>query len=77
MHFCDEQGNELPDLPSMQWHVAFSPVESSTQVTVTITYPSREIMKKIIEMGFKEGFTMAHSNLDALLEEVLTESTHA
>ncbi len=61
----------------MQWHVNFSPVESSTEVTVTITYPSREIMKKIIEMGFKEGFTMAHSNLDVLLEEVVTESTHA
>ena len=75
--FCDEQGRELPDLPSMQWNVSFSPAESSTEVTVTITYPTQEIMRKIVEMGFKEGFTMAHSNLDALLEEALSERTHA
>jgi hypothetical protein len=32
-------------------------------------------MEKIIEMGFKEGFTAAHSNLDELLEKQFSNSS--
>ncbi|RYD58632.1 MAG: SRPBCC domain-containing protein [Sphingobacteriales bacterium] len=65
--FCDEQGNKSSDMPPMHWRVSFSPDSNSTQVRVDITFETEADMDKIIEMGFKEGFTMAHGNLDELL----------
>lgn len=67
--FCDEKGVKNEELPGMQWNAQFTPSGSSTKVEVTITFTSEEQMQKIIEMGFKEGFTMAHGNLDELLEK--------
>jgi hypothetical protein len=36
-------------------------------VNVEITFATEADMEKIIEMGFEEGFTAAHGNLDELL----------
>lgn len=66
--FCDENGIISNDIPGMHWKVAFSPIASGTKVDVEITFKSESDMEKIIEMGFNEGFTAAHENLDALLE---------
>ena len=72
--FCDEEGNDNSDIPSMHWNVRFTENESGTRVDVTISFPSEEALEKIIAMGFKEGFTMAHSNLDEVLEGLLAET---
>lgn len=65
--FCDESGNVNPDMPRTQWDVSFSPTNGGTRVTVVMTFASEEDLNKTIEMGFKEGFTAAHGNLDELL----------
>ena len=65
--FCDENGTVLSDPPGMHWQVAFSPTAGGTRVQVVITFRSEEDMQKIVEMGFEEGFTAAHGNLDELL----------
>ena len=66
--FTDENGAKNAGMPGMHWTVDFSPAGSGTRVEVTATFTSTEQMDKIVEMGFKEGFSMAHDNLDALLE---------
>lgn len=43
-------------------------LEETTLVNVLLSSKSLEDLEKIIEMGFKEGFTSAIENLDALLE---------
>lgn len=65
--FCDEKGNINTEFPRMHWGVEFSKSGKTTKVEITITYQSQEDMEKIMEMGFKEGFTAALGNLDELL----------
>lgn len=65
--FCDEAGVINPEMAGMQWSVEFSPAADHTRVTTVVTFASEEIMQKVVEMGFKEGFTAAHGNLDELL----------
>lgn len=67
--FCDADGNIASEPPGMHWQVSFAPVAAGTRVTVLITFRSEEDLQKIVDMGFKEGFTAAHGNLDALLAE--------
>lgn len=65
--FCDENGNPTDVAPLMHWYTKFEPSGSGTVVTVEITFENAEDLEKIVQMGFKEGFTMAHANLDELL----------
>ncbi|HVF97133.1 MAG TPA: SRPBCC domain-containing protein, partial [Flavisolibacter sp.] len=64
--FCDEKGNITPDFPLMSWVVSFAQVDHCTAVTVEITFDKEEDLNKIVEMGFEQGFTAAHGNLDEL-----------
>lgn len=66
--FCDEQGNRNMDMPSTIWHVAFAASGNTTMVTVTLSCESVEALETLVKMGFKEGFAMAHQNLDAYLQ---------
>ena len=65
--FCDENGNINNEFPLMHWDVEFSKAGDGTKVEVELTFASKADMDKIIEMGFKEGFSSAHTNLDELL----------
>jgi uncharacterized protein YndB with AHSA1/START domain len=65
--FCDENGKILTEFPTMHWKVEFHPEGNTTRVEVEISFQSDADMEKIIEMGFKEGFAAAHTNLDELL----------
>ena len=65
--FCDENGNKTNELPSMFWKNEFTKTETGTKVTSELTFSSEADLEKIIETGFKEGFTAAHTNLDELL----------
>ena len=67
--FTDEDGNKNSDLPNMHWKNTFTATSTGTKVSVTVSFASKEDMQKITEMGFKEGFAMAHENLDNLLKE--------
>jgi len=59
--------DENPQLPGSEWDLNFSEENGRTKVSVTIYNESLERMEKMIEMGFKEGFTMALKNLEDLL----------
>jgi uncharacterized protein YndB with AHSA1/START domain len=63
--FADE--NENPQLPGSEWDLSFSEQNGTTKVSVTIYNESLERMEKMIEMGFKEGFTMTLQSLEELL----------
>ena len=65
--FCDENGVVNKEFPGMHWKVDFTPSGTGTKVEVEITFSKTEDLEKIIEMGFEEGFRMAHQNLDELL----------
>lgn len=65
--FCDEKGNVMKEPPGMDWDVVFTAKGDATVVTTTVSFASEEDLKKIVEMGFQEGFTAAHSNLDEVL----------
>ncbi len=69
--FCDEDGNRLDTAPSMHWENNFSSTASGTKVNIVITFASKEDLETIIKMGFKEGFTAAHTNLDELLAKLV------
>jgi uncharacterized protein YndB with AHSA1/START domain len=69
--FSDEHGNINDDIPVTEWKVAFSPTATGTKVNVELAFKSESDLEKIVEMGFNEGFTAAHDNLDELLEKQL------
>jgi len=64
--FADKDEN--PQLPGSDWDFNFSEQNGITKVSITIYNESLERMEKMIEMGFKEGFTMTLNDLDNLLE---------
>lgn len=73
--FADE--DETPHLPGSDWDLNFSEQNASlpdrqgiTKVSITIHNDSLERMEKMIEMGFKEGFTMTLNELELLLQQL-------
>ncbi|MCF8237807.1 MAG: SRPBCC domain-containing protein [Saprospiraceae bacterium] len=67
--FCDEQGTINADFPRAHWTNTFSEDRPGvTTVSIVIKYKQLADLEKIIELGFKEGFTMALGNLDQYLE---------
>ena len=63
--FSDKDEN--PDLPGSDWDLNFSEQNGKTTVTITIYNESLERMERMIEMGFKGGFTMTLNYLETLL----------
>jgi uncharacterized protein YndB with AHSA1/START domain len=63
--FADKDEN--PELPGSDWDLNFSEQNGTTKVSVAIYNESLERMEKMIEMGFKEGFTMTMNSLEELL----------
>jgi hypothetical protein len=73
--FCNEKGEDLTDMPSMQGNNTFiSKNEDSTIVNVVLTFETEEAIENIIKMGMKEGFTMALTNLDELILKIQQEN---
>ncbi|MBS7255842.1 SRPBCC family protein [Flavobacterium branchiicola] len=66
--FSDEQGNPNSEFGSSYWDITFSEEGGLTVVDIVITRDSFEELQKIIEMGFKEGFTSALNSLDKIFE---------
>jgi PhnB protein len=66
--FCDESGKINESFPRSLWNNEFIQDGEHTVVNITIKYNSLGDLEKIIELGFKEGFTMALTNLDQYIE---------
>ncbi len=70
--FCNEEGDIDTDFPRSFWTNSFSSADTNkTTVEIVIKYEELEDLEKIIQLGFKEGFTAALSNLDQYLETQL------
>jgi uncharacterized protein YndB with AHSA1/START domain len=65
--FCDNQGNINISFPRSDWNVDFSEQKNSTLVKITIKHEKLSDLEKLIEMGFKEGFTIALNGLEEIL----------
>ncbi len=65
--FTDKDENINADLPTSEWELNFSEQNGITKVSIVIYNESLERMEKMIEMGFKEGFTMTLNELENLL----------
>ncbi|WP_417431130.1 SRPBCC family protein [Halpernia sp.] len=64
--FADKDEN--PELPGSDWDFNFSEENGITKVNIIITNESQERFEKMLEMGFRGGFTMTLNYLDTLLE---------
>lgn len=69
--FCDEEGNVNTEFPRSLWANTFIEKGATTIVEITIQYETLADLEKIIQLGFKEGFTMALGNLDHYFEKKL------
>lgn len=65
--FCDEYKNISTDFPRSLWNTVFEAKNDRTLVNISIKYETLADLEKIIELGFREGFTMAMGNLDEVL----------
>ncbi|WP_348810755.1 SRPBCC family protein [Flavobacterium maritimum] len=65
--FADADGNLNNDLPQSKWEVTFTDKGQITLVEFHISYADLAQLEETIQMGFKEGFTMAMEGLDELL----------
>jgi len=63
--FADKDEN--PELPGSEWDYNFSEQNGKTKVSITIYNESLERLERMIEMGFKVGFTMTINELGNLL----------
>lgn len=66
--FCDENGVVNTEMPRTLWTNEFHENGETTIVNITARYNSLADLEKIIDLGFKEGFTMALENLDHYIE---------
>jgi uncharacterized protein YndB with AHSA1/START domain len=66
--FADKDENA--QLPGSDWDFNFSEQNGTTKVSITIYNDSLERMEKMIEMGFKEGFTTTLNELEELLNHI-------
>jgi uncharacterized protein YndB with AHSA1/START domain len=65
--FADAEGKINEEMPQSTWEVVFKDRDDRTLVENHLRYDTLEQLEATIQMGFKEGLTMAMENLDALL----------
>lgn len=65
--FTDAEGNINKELPQSKWEVTFTEKGPVTLVEFLISYEDLAQLEATIQMGFKEGFSMAMDGLDELL----------
>lgn len=65
--FTDAAGNINESMPQQLIDTRLVAEGPHTKVVTVIQYASLEDLERIVEMGFREGLTMAHDQLEALL----------
>ncbi len=66
--FSDENGDLAPGALGSTWVNTFTAKDGGTLVTNAIKNESLERMERMIQMGFKEGYTMGLDQLEELLQ---------
>ncbi|WP_449437193.1 SRPBCC family protein [Pedobacter steynii] len=65
--FTDKDEKINPEMPGSEWNLEFNETEETTMVNITIKHKTLADLENIINMGFKEGFTMTLDYLATLL----------
>lgn len=65
--FADAEGNINKEMPQSKWQVNFSDQGESTMVDFHISFDDLSQLETTIQMGFKEGLSIAMEGLDELL----------
>jgi len=68
--FSDKDENINPDVPSSNWSLDFTETNGVATVSINIKHKSLADLEQIINMGFKEGFTMTLNDLEILLKKL-------
>jgi PhnB protein len=66
--FCDDNAVVNHSQPTMFWNNVFNANHESTTVNIEISFVELSDLETIIQMGFKEGFTMGLENLDQYIK---------
>lgn len=67
--FADKDGNVNKEFPVAEFKNQFERESENTRVVITTKYATEADLKQIIEMGMKEGLSMAFDNLDAYIKQ--------
>jgi uncharacterized protein YndB with AHSA1/START domain len=67
--FADKEENINAELPTSEWKLNFGVQNRTTQVSIVIKHKSLADIERLIQMGFKEGFTITLNVLETLLQE--------
>jgi uncharacterized protein YndB with AHSA1/START domain len=65
--FADAEGKVNEQMPQSKWEVSFTDKGQITLVQIHISYDDLAQLETTIQMGFKEGLSMAMEGLDELL----------
>lgn len=65
--FADKDEIINTEFPSSDWNIDFTETKGVTKVSISIKHKTLTDLEQIIQMGFKEGFTLTLSELDNLL----------
>lgn len=65
--FADDTGAPNPDTPTTTVRVTMSEEGGVTRMVLTSTFPSKEAMDQMVEMGMEEGLRESMSQMDAVL----------
>lgn len=68
--FADADANINEAMPKSKWELTFTGKKDITLVESLISYDDLAQLEATIEMGFKEGLTMAMEGLDELLPKL-------
>jgi PhnB protein len=66
--FCDEEAVPDNTKPRVHWKNSFSDKGETTLVSIDLRFDELSDLEAILQMGFREGFTMGLENLDAYLQ---------
>jgi uncharacterized protein YndB with AHSA1/START domain len=67
--FCDENGKLNNELPVSKGQIVFTRTENGTRVEFKMIYPTESDLEKIVEMGFEQGITICHDQLERWLKD--------
>ncbi len=72
--FTNKDGVINTEFPSAEWDLNFSEQTNTTTVKITIKHKTLAGLEQIIQMGFKEGFTMTLNELELLLQNLKSKN---
>ncbi|GGB01436.1 SRPBCC family protein [Puia dinghuensis] len=67
--FTDKEENINAEIPTSEWELNFGEQNGTTKVSIAIKHKTLANIEMLIQMGFKEGFTMTLNELETLLQE--------